>query len=82
MPHHGHMSRWLDRCNLWQFALIWWAGVMVCCLLGVATDMLWHHSGQLYRGPFIGAFFFSSWATACAVWARRQRRRRRTPYSS
>src|SRR6266700_6194554 len=69
MPHHSDVSRWLDRCTLWQFALIWWAFGMTCSLLGFATAMLWQHGGQLHRGPFIGALFMSSVTAVSAVWA-------------
>jgi hypothetical protein len=49
---------------------------MVSCLLGFATAVLWHHGGQLHRGPFIGAFFFSSVVAVSAVRARRRQRRK------
>jgi ABC-type Mn2+/Zn2+ transport system permease subunit len=74
--HHGHMSRWLDHRSLWQFALIWWAGAMAACLLGVAASAAWH-GDHVHRGPLIGAFFFSVIAAVSAVWGR-QRRRMRT----
>jgi ABC-type Mn2+/Zn2+ transport system permease subunit len=70
------MSRWLDRRSLWQFALIWWAGAMACCVLGLAASAVWY-GGQVHRGPLIGAFFFSIVAAVSAVWSR-QRRRMRT----
>jgi hypothetical protein len=76
MPHHVDMSRWLERRGTWQFALIAWVGTMVCCLLGLATVMLWQHGGQLHRGPFIGAFFFSSVVAVSAVRGRRRQRRK------
>jgi hypothetical protein len=74
--HHSHMSRWLDRRSLWQFALIWWAGSMAACLLGVATSVAWY-GGDVHRGPLTGAFFFSIAAAVSAVWSR-QRRKVRT----
>jgi ABC-type Mn2+/Zn2+ transport system permease subunit len=70
------MSRWLDRRSLWQFALIWWAGAMASCLLGIAASAVWH-GGHVHRDPLIGAFFFSIVAAVSAVWSR-QRRRMRT----
>ena len=74
--HHSHMSRWLGRRTLWQFALISWAWTMTCCLLGIATEVLWQHGFQLHRGPFIGAFFLSIVAAVSATWSRQRRRMR------
>ena len=76
MPHHIDMSRWLERHSAWQFALMAWAGAMVCCLLGFATDMLWQHGGQFHRDLLIWAFFFSCVPAVSAVRARRRQRRK------
>ena len=71
--HHGHMSRWLDRRSLWQFALLWWAGATAACLLGVAASVAMY-GGHVQRGPLAGAFFFSVAAAVSAVWSRQRRR--------
>jgi hypothetical protein len=67
------MSRWLDRRNLWQFALLWWAGATAACLLGVAASVAMY-GGHVQRGPLTGAFFFPIAAALSAVWSRQRRR--------
>ena len=71
--HHGHMSRWLDRRSLWQFALIWWAGAIAACLLGVAASAAWY-GGQVRPATVTGALFVSVAAAVSAVWGRQRRR--------